>query len=115
MSLAWVIIVVMPVVGIGVFCKPHTLPKKIAEKRHHPQKDAIQTLDDQQTAGVSFTAKQQQWLEANKGPISSRLAIDTEDFANIPFNQLCGLVRAYELFGDPPTSILEELNARLAA
>ncbi|MCA9037565.1 MAG: hypothetical protein KDA91_20665 [Planctomycetaceae bacterium] len=74
-----------------------------------------QTEPDQQTAGVSFTAEQTQWLDAIKDHIASSLAIDSEDFSDIPFNQLGGLGRAYELFGDSLTSILEELNARLAA
>ncbi|MEZ6041958.1 MAG: type I restriction-modification enzyme R subunit C-terminal domain-containing protein [Planctomycetaceae bacterium] len=74
-----------------------------------------QWLADQQTAGVSFTAEQTQWLDAIKDHIASSLAIDSEDFSDIPFNQLGGLGRAYELFGDSLTSILEELNARLAA
>ncbi len=37
-------IIVVPIAGIYVFWKLHILPEKIAEKRHHPQKDAIRTL-----------------------------------------------------------------------
>ncbi|MBL8881249.1 MAG: hypothetical protein JNG88_19255, partial [Phycisphaerales bacterium] len=70
---------------------------------------------DQQTAGVSFTAEQRKWLDAIKDHIASSLTIENDDFAEIPFNHLGGLGRAYELFGDSLTSILEELNARLAA
>jgi hypothetical protein len=44
MGLAWFIIVVMPIAGIVIFWKLHVLPEKIAEKRHHPQKDAINVL-----------------------------------------------------------------------
>lgn len=44
MGLAWFIIIVMPIVGIVIFWKLHVLPEKIAEKRHHPQKDAIHVL-----------------------------------------------------------------------
>ena len=33
----------------------------------------------------------------------------------VPFNQFGGLGKAYELFGDTLTALLEELNARLAA
>lgn len=74
-----------------------------------------QWIADQQATGVSFTAEQRQWLDAIKDHIASSLAIDSEDFGDIPFNQFGGLGRAYELFGDSLTSILEELNARLAA
>ena len=42
--LAWVVIVLVPVVGIVVFWMVHVLPEKIAHKRHHPQRQAIQTL-----------------------------------------------------------------------
>ena len=55
------------------------------------------------------------WNEQRDFLGASSLAIDSEDFSDIPFSQLGGLGRAYELFGDSLTSILEELNARLAA
>lgn len=42
--LSWVVLVIAPVVGITVFWLVHILPEKIAEKRHHPQAKAIQTL-----------------------------------------------------------------------
>ena len=42
--LAVFIIVVMPIGGIVLFWLVHVLPEKIAEKRHHPQKDAIHVL-----------------------------------------------------------------------
>jgi hypothetical protein len=43
----WVAIIVLCVVPIGLivlFWLVHILPEKVAEKRHHPQKDAITTL-----------------------------------------------------------------------
>ena len=55
-----------------------------------------------------------QWMNAVKDHIASCRASDSEDFADVPFNQLGGLGRTYELCGDSLTSILEELNARLA-
>jgi hypothetical protein len=42
--LAWVVLVIAPVVAIGVFWMVHILPEKIAEQRHHPQASAIKTL-----------------------------------------------------------------------
>jgi hypothetical protein len=42
--IAIVVLIVVPVVVIVVFWMLHILPEKIAEKRHHPQKDAINTL-----------------------------------------------------------------------
>ena len=43
----WVAIVVLCIVPVGalvLFWLVHVLPEKVAEKRHHPQKDAITTL-----------------------------------------------------------------------
>ena len=42
--LSWVVLVIVPVVAIVVFWLVHILPEKIAEKKHHPQAKAIQTL-----------------------------------------------------------------------
>ena len=42
--LAIFIIVAMPIGGIVLFWLVHVLPEKIAEKRQHPQKDAIHVL-----------------------------------------------------------------------
>jgi hypothetical protein len=42
--LAVVILIVVPIAGIALFWLVHILPEKIAEQRHHPQKDAIKTL-----------------------------------------------------------------------
>jgi hypothetical protein len=43
-GIAWVVLIVVPVIGIGVFWMVHILPEKIAEKRKHPQAKAIQVL-----------------------------------------------------------------------
>jgi hypothetical protein len=42
--IAIVVLIVVPIVLIAVFWLVHILPEKIAEERHHPQKDAIKTL-----------------------------------------------------------------------
>jgi hypothetical protein len=42
--LALFIIFALPIGGIYLFWMIHILPEKVAEKRHHPQKDAIKTL-----------------------------------------------------------------------
>lgn len=41
---AWVVLFLAPTIAIGIFWIVHILPEKIAEKRHHPQAKAIQTL-----------------------------------------------------------------------
>jgi CBS domain containing-hemolysin-like protein len=42
--IAWVALVIVPVVAIIVFWLVHILPEKIAEKKQHPQAKAIQVL-----------------------------------------------------------------------
>ncbi len=42
--LAWVVLVIVPIVGIAVFWLVHILPEKVAEKKRHPQAKAIQVL-----------------------------------------------------------------------
>ena len=42
--LAWVVLFIAPIIAISVFWIVHILPEKIAEKRHHPQANAIKTL-----------------------------------------------------------------------
>ncbi|MGZ8274432.1 MAG: DUF3302 domain-containing protein, partial [Burkholderiaceae bacterium] len=42
--LAWVVLVVVPLVAITLFWIVHVMPEKIAHKNHHPQRKAIQTL-----------------------------------------------------------------------
>ena len=54
-------------------------------------------------------------LDAIKDHIASSLSIEQDDLNDVPFNQIGGLGRAYELFGDKLATILEDLNARLAA
>jgi hypothetical protein len=42
--MAWVVMLVVPGVLIYLFWMVHILPEKIAEKAHHPQKDAIHMI-----------------------------------------------------------------------
>jgi hypothetical protein len=43
-ALSWIVMLIVPIVGIAVFWLVHILPEKIAEQRRHPQAKAIQTL-----------------------------------------------------------------------
>jgi hypothetical protein len=42
--IAWIAIIIVPVVVIGVFWWLHIMPEKIAEKRRHPQLQAIKII-----------------------------------------------------------------------
>ncbi len=46
---------------------------------------------------------------------ATSLSIDPEDFESVPFNQLGGLGKAHQLFGDILLPLLDELNGVLAA
>jgi type I restriction enzyme, R subunit len=74
-----------------------------------------QWLDQQAQTNVAFTADQRKWLDAIRDHIASSLRIEQDDFDEVPFSKFGGLGRAYELFGEGLTGILEELNERLAA
>src|SRR5947209_3127341 len=43
-ALSWVVLAIVPIVGISVFWLVHILPEKVAEKKKHPQAKAIQCL-----------------------------------------------------------------------
>ena len=43
-GIAWVVLVIAPIIGITVFWLVHILPEKIAHKKKHPQTHAIQCL-----------------------------------------------------------------------
>ena len=74
-----------------------------------------QWMVEKVAAGVVFTPDQKKWLDAIKDHIASSLNIEQDDLEEVPFNKIGGLGRAYELFGDRLTGILDELNTRLAA
>ena len=76
----WVAILVLfvvPAVVIVVFWLIHILPEKIAEKRHHPQKDAINTLCLLSLffGGLLWTLA---WIWAYSRPVAYRMAYGTD-------------------------------------
>lgn len=42
--MSWVALILAPIIGISLFLMVHILPEKIAEKKNHPQAQAIKTL-----------------------------------------------------------------------
>lgn len=85
-----------------------------------PFPDVVQQRFDtwmaqQETAGRTFTDEQRAWLERIRDHIAASLAIAAEDFEAVPFIQHGGLGKAYELFGDQLTPLLNELTEVLAA
>jgi type I restriction enzyme R subunit len=72
-------------------------------------------LKDQVAVGLVFTPEQRKWLDAIRDHIASSLSIDRDDLTEVPFNQMGGLGKAHDLFGEKLAGLLEDLNARLAA
>jgi hypothetical protein len=107
--LAWFVLIVMPIVGITLFWLVHVLPEKIAHKRHHPQKDAIQTLCllSLVFGGLLWPFA---WLWAYTKPVSYRLAYGT-DKADEFFVHMAGKAEAGELPAADLRHVLEELDA----
>ena len=75
--IAWFVICIVPIGVIVLFWLVHVLPEKIAEKRHHPQKDAIHTLCLLSLAfgGLLWPLA---WLWAYTKPVGYQLAYGTD-------------------------------------
>ena len=75
--LSWVVLVLVPVIGIVVFWIVHVMPEKIAEKRHHPQTAAINTLCllSLVFGGLLWPIA---WLWAYTKPVGYKLAYGTD-------------------------------------
>lgn len=75
--LAIIVLIIVPVVVIVVFWLIHILPEKIAEKRHHPQKSAINTLCLLSLffGGLLWPLA---WIWAYTRPVAYRMAYGTD-------------------------------------
>lgn len=85
-----------------------------------PRRDDVQRrfhewLAERRAVGITFSEDQMKWLEAIKDHIVASLAMERDDFQEVPFSQMGGLGRAYEVFGEELVKVMEELNERLAA
>jgi len=98
--LSWFIIFFVPVVAIGAFLFVHVLPEKIAEKRHHPQKDSIKVLCILSLffGGLLWPLA---WLWAYTRPVVNRAVYGTERHPDYYIEQgeraLAGKLTAEEL------------------
>jgi type I restriction enzyme R subunit len=72
-------------------------------------------LLQQENAGRTFTPAQLAWLERIRDHVAASLAISPDDFDYTPFVEQGGIGKAYELFGDELTPLLDELNEALVA
>ena len=76
--LAWIVLIIAPVIGITAFWLVHILPEKIAEKRKHPQAKAIQTLCllSLVFGGLLWPLA---WLWAYSKPVFYKMAYGTDE------------------------------------
>jgi hypothetical protein len=75
--LAILVLLFVPLAGIYLFWKVHIMPEIIAERRHHPQKDAIKTLCllSLLFGGLLWPLA---WLWAYSKPVMYKLAYGTD-------------------------------------
>ncbi len=109
MYLAWFVIICVPIGGIVLFWLVHILPEKIAHKRHHPQRDAIQVLCllSLVFGGLLWPIA---WLWAYTKPAGYRLAYGTEKHEDY-FHEMGEKAQAGELLEHELAHLREELDA----
>jgi CBS domain containing-hemolysin-like protein len=76
-GIAWVVLIIAPIIGITVFWLVHILPEKIAHKKQHPQTGAIQCLCLLSLCfgGLLWPIA---WLWAYTKPVMHKLAYGTD-------------------------------------
>ena len=110
--LAIVVLIIVPVVAIVVFWLVHVLPERIAEKRHHPQTAAIQTLCllSLVFGGLLWPLA---WLWAFTRPVLHKAAYGTD--VHTDWHEAMGeKARAGELLGEQLEHLRDELDAMAA-
>ena len=105
---AWVALILVPIIGIVVFWIVHVMPEKIAHKRHHPQTQAIQTLCllSLVFGGLLWPIA---WLWAYTKPIGYRSAYGTDKHDEY-FVKMAVRAEAGELTADELLHLREELE-----
>jgi CBS domain containing-hemolysin-like protein len=107
--MAWVVLVIVPIVVIVVFWLIHVVPEKIAHKRHHPQRDAIQTLCLLSLffGGLLWPIA---WLWAYTKPVAYKAAYGTERHEEY-YDEMGKKLRSGELPREDAFHLREELEA----
>ncbi len=107
--LALFVIFVVPCVVIVLFWIVHVLPEKIAHKRHHPQRDAIQTLCllSLVFGGLLWPIA---WLWAFTKPVGYRAAYGTDKHEDY-YHEMAEKHRAGGLVREEVFHLREDLEA----
>ena len=110
--LALFILFAVPIAGIILFWLVHILPEKIAETRHHPQKDAIKTLCllSLVFGGMLWPVA---WLWAYSRPVLFKAAYGVEKHEDY-FEEMGHRARAGQLLREEIVQLREELDAMAA-
>jgi len=109
MYLAWFIVFAVPIGGIVLFWMVHVLPEKIAHKRHHPQRDAIQVLCllSLVFGGLLWPIA---WLWAYTKPVMHRMAWGTDKHDDY-FSHMAELAEKGEVGAHELQHLHDELDA----
>jgi hypothetical protein len=110
--LALFILFAVPIAGIILFWLVHILPEKIAEKRHHPQKDAINTLCllSLVFGGMLWPIA---WLWAYSRPVLFKAAYGVEKHEDY-FEEMGHRARSGQLLREEIVHLRGELDAMAA-
>jgi CBS domain containing-hemolysin-like protein len=108
MYLAWFVIIAVPIGGIVLFWLVHILPEKIAHKRHHPQRDAIQMLCllSLVFGGLLWPIA---WLWAYVKPVTYKMAYGTDKHDDY-YREMAEKAHAGELAQHELDHLREELD-----
>lgn len=107
--IAVVVLIFVPIVGIGLFLMVHVLPEKIAHHRHHPQTEAITTLCllSLVFGGLLWPLA---WLWAFTKPIGYRAAYGTDKHDNY-YADMAEQHRGGKLTPEQTTHLIEDLDS----
>lgn len=107
--LTWIVIIIVPVIGIAVFWLVHVLPERFAEQRHHPQTSAITTLCllSLVFGGLLWPIA---WLWAFTKPIGYKAAYGTDKHESY-FTEMGEKAKGGSLLQDEIEHLKSELDA----
>jgi hypothetical protein len=107
--MSWVVIVIVPIIGITVFWIVHVMPEKIAHRRHHPQTQAIQVLCllSLVFGGLLWPIA---WLWAYTRPVAYRIAYGTDKHDEY-FTELAEKARRGEALEHELDTLRHELDS----
>ncbi len=110
--LAVIVLIIVPIIGIVVFWLVHVLPERFAEKRHHPQAQAIQVLCllSLVFGGLLWPIA---WLWAFTKPVAYKVAYGTDKHEDW-YEEMGEKARAGDLLEEELDHLRNELDAMAA-